>query len=126
MLDLKPQFGRSPLTDPRSLVSSLLFHAALLSVASLAALSVIVPRVPELPQVLRGELDPIDNRDPARTGGGSPGELGGMGETPVVPMAGGESAQGAARDPSADALLAEILPIPAPADAMQRALPGPQ
>src|SRR5512135_2455188 len=126
MLDLKSHLGQSPLTDPRSLGSSLLFHAVLLLVASLAALSMAVPAAPELPQVLRGELDPVDNRDPARTGGGSPGELGGVSETEVVPIAGGESTQGAARPPSADALLAEILPTPASADAGQQALPGPQ
>src|SRR5512135_3662166 len=112
MFDLKSHIGQSPLTDPRSLGSSLLFHAVLLFVASLAALSVAIPAAPELPQVLRGELDPVDNRDPARTGGGSPGALGGVGETEVVPIAGGESAQGAARTPTGDALLAEILPTP--------------
>jgi hypothetical protein len=126
MIDLKSQIGQTPLTDPRSLVSSLLFHAGLLFVASMAALSVVIPRAPELPQVLRGELDPIDNRDPAKTGGGGPGELGGLGETAVVPTAGGEANPGAVRDPSAEALLAEILPVPVPADALPRALPGPQ
>lgn len=126
MLDLKSHLGQSPLTDPRSLGSSLLFHAVLLFFASLAALSMAVPAAPELPQVLRGELDPVDNRDPARTGGGSPGELGGVGEDQVVPIAGSESAQGAARTPTGDALLAEILPTPTSADAVQRALPGPQ
>jgi hypothetical protein len=128
MLDLKTAIGRSPLTDPRSLAFSLLVHAALIVVASTAALSVVIPRAPELPQALEAELDSVDNRDPASmgAGGGGAGELGGMEETPMVPTAGGESSQGGARDPSADALLAEILPVPVPADALPRALPGPQ
>lgn len=116
---------RSPLTDPRSVGSSLLFHAVLLVVASVAALSVSIPAAPELSRALRGELDSVDNRA-ARDGGGSPGELGGEGMVEALPSASGPSARGESRDPAADALLSEILPSPMPSDAPQRALPGPQ
>jgi hypothetical protein len=121
----KPMIGRSPLTDPRSLGSSLLFHILLILVASAAALSVTVPERPELPHTLRGELDAVDNR-PAKEGGGAPGELGGMGLVPVLPRADGASPDGAARDPAAEALLSEILPTQNPTDGSHRALPGPQ
>ena len=130
MIGRKSLESRSPLTDPRSLVSSLLFHAALLIATSLAVLGVALPEAADLPQVLRGELDPVDNREPAKTGGGSAGELGGVGALPVVPRAAGESAAGAgaARDSSAEALLAEILPTSTTttADPARQALPGPQ
>lgn len=122
---LNDWLGRSPLTDPRSLASSALFHAVLLVVASLVALSVAAPAVNELPHVLRGELEPIDNRA-AETGGGAPGELGGEGIAEALPAADGAARTGAALDPAADALLAEILPAPHPVDAANRALPGPQ
>src|SRR5262249_23396473 len=56
--------------------------------------------------------------------GGSPGDLGGEGIVPVVPSAEGVAATGRTRDPAADALLSEILPAPATADASQQALPG--
>jgi hypothetical protein len=122
---LRNLIGASPLTDPRSLGSSLAFHALLLLLASLAALSAAVPVESERPHVLRGELDPVDSRA-AESGGGSPGELGGEGVTESLPAADGRSTRGESRDPAADALLAEILPTPAPSDAAQRALPGPQ
>lgn len=124
----QPQDGdrtSTPLTDPRSLGSSLVFHAMLLVVVSVAALSVRVQAVPEeTPAALRGELGPVDNRVPNESGGGSPGDLG---ATSTVQMAAdGRSAESQAlRDPTADALLSEILPAPASADASQRALPGP-
>ena len=46
-LNWKRLMSRSPLTDPRSLVSSLVFHGLLLGFASLVALSAVVPVVPE-------------------------------------------------------------------------------
>lgn len=122
---VKDWLSGSPLTDPRSLGSSLLFHAVLVLVASLAALSVAVPIEPVRPHVLSGELDPVDNRA-TETGGGSPGELGGQGAIEMLPSANGASPQGEVRDPAADALLSEILPKSTPTDAAQRALPGPQ
>jgi hypothetical protein len=122
----KEAFGQSPLTDPRSLFSSLLFHGLLVLAASLAALSVALPADRELPRALRGELDPVDNRAPSQEGGGGPGEIGGEGVLAALPAADGASASGSPRDPASDALLSEILPSPATADAAQRALPGPQ
>ena len=123
-LNWKVLMSRSPLTDPRSLVSSLVFHGLLLGLASLVALSAVVPVVPELPQALSGEIEPVDNRA-TQEGGGSPGELGGEGLVEALPRADGVAAAGATRDPAADALLSEILPAPLTAEA-QRALPGPQ
>ncbi|MDR3633678.1 MAG: VWA domain-containing protein [Isosphaeraceae bacterium] len=120
------RLGLSPLTDPRSLGSSLLFHALVLAVASLAILRAGTVTRPELPRVLRGEIDTVDNRAPAQEAGGSPGELGGLGVIPSQPSANGPSPRGAARDPSADALLAEILPSPTAANRSDLALPGPR
>lgn len=117
--------GRSPLTDPRSLGSSLVFHVILLVVASLAALTVAVPAAPERSQTLRGELDSVDNRA-SKDGGGGAGELGGEGLIEALPAANGPVPRGEGLDPAADALLAEILPTATPTDAAQRALPGPQ
>lgn len=54
--------GESPLTDPRSLVSSALFHALLVVVASLTALNVALPQAVSRPKALYGEIDPVDNR----------------------------------------------------------------
>src|SRR4051794_28654401 len=121
----KAVLGRSPLTDPQALGGSFAFHTVLLVVASLAALSVVVPAAPELPKVLRGELDPVDNRA-AKEGGGSPGELGGEGAIEALPAAAGQAPGDQPSDPAADALLSEILPSASAADAAQRALPGPQ
>jgi hypothetical protein len=114
----------SPLTDPRAVGSSLVFHLLLIGIASIAALRVGLPAEPETKTAIRGELGPVDNRAKEETGGGNPGELGG---TDLIQIAAdGRSAQSrAVRDPTADALLSEILPAPASADAAQRALPGP-
>lgn len=120
------RFGLSPLTDPRALGSSLLFHALVLTVASLAVLRAGTVERPELPRALRGEIDSVDNRAPTHEAGGSPGDLGGMGAVPALPSANGSTARGAARDPAADALLAEILPSPTAADRSDLALPGPR
>ena len=64
----------------------------------------------------------------AGSGGGSPGEIGGLGSIAFVAPAAGANPQGPGLDPAADALLNEILPSTAqqPAEALQRALPGPQ
>src|SRR5271166_3498315 len=125
-------FGETPLTDPRALGSSALVHVLLIAVASLTVLNVSITRVPEASGALRGELEPVDNRAEkskvAGSGGGSPGEIGGMGSIAFVAPAAGANPQGPGLDPAADALLNELLPSTAqqPAEALQRALPGPQ
>ncbi len=48
------------------------------------------------------------------TGGGSPGEIGGLGSIAFVAPAAGDNPQGPGLDPAADALLHEILPSPVP------------
>jgi hypothetical protein len=117
----KAELGHTPMTDPRSVAVSLVVNGALLIGASLMALGVVLPTQerPE-PRVLRGELEPTDNRA-YESGGGSPGELGGEGvelsaerRQPVPPT----------RDPAADAILAEVLPT-RPAAEPSRTLPGP-
>src|SRR4051794_18824385 len=58
-------FGETPLTDPRSVVVSLLVNGGLLLGASLMALGVVLPgETMPTPRVLNGELDPTDNRAP--------------------------------------------------------------
>ncbi|MBV8308977.1 MAG: hypothetical protein JO344_01125, partial [Planctomycetaceae bacterium] len=52
-------FGQTPLTDPRSLGSSLAVHLVLLAIASLSLLNVALPRLREGPSVLVGELEPV-------------------------------------------------------------------
>ena len=122
----------SPLTDPRSLVSSALFHGVVLLLASLTALHVALPLAGSRPKALYGELDPVDNRASVPSspglGGGSLGDIGGMSTIPLMPPSEGHKIGGVTRDPVADALLAEILPSsqPRPSDVPQRALPGPQ
>ena len=95
-------------------------------VASLAALSVAVPADPELPRTLRGEIDSVDNRA-AEDGGGGPGELGGQGVAELLPAAERaprRGARGVTRRPMPCSR--RSCPSAAPADAAQRALPGPQ
>jgi hypothetical protein len=118
--------ARSPLTDPRSLCSSLVFHVLLVVLASLVALSAVVPVAPDLPQALRGDLDPVDNRAPSEDGGGSPGQLGGDGLIEALPRGEDPTSGAPARDASADRLISEILPTLPSSDPSQRALPGPQ
>ena len=128
-----PELGRDPLTDPRSLGGSALFHALVLVVASLTILNGAIPLAESTrPKALYTEIDPVDNRDripPAPgEGGGGPGEIGGTSSAPFVSTVDGIKHQEATRDPVADNLLAEILPSPQPRpkEAHQRALPGPQ
>ena len=58
----KSLIGQTPMTDPRSLGSSIAIHAFLLFLASIAVLSVAGPELSALPRTLRGELEPTDNR----------------------------------------------------------------
>jgi von Willebrand factor type A domain len=128
------ELGQSPLTDPRALGSSALFHGLLVLLASLTVLNVAVPLGSEStrPKALFAELDPVDNREKVPPspgeGGGSPGEIGGTSSVPFVSTVEGKKPQEATRDPVADNLLAEILPNPEPkaAETSQRALPGPR
>jgi hypothetical protein len=125
------RMGETPLTDPRALGSSTVLHAILILAASLTVLNVSIPGTSETRSALRGELDPVDNRaskDSASGGGGSPGEIGGLGNIAFVAPAAGTDPQGPGLDPAADALLSEILPSTTqlPPEALQRALPGPQ
>jgi von Willebrand factor type A domain len=121
-----------PLTDFRSLGSSALLHVLLLVLASLTALNAVLPAPPPRAKALYGEFDPVDNRADVPSspgqGGGSQGEMGGLGTIAFVAPSDGTKASGATRDPVADALLAEILPSSQPkaAESLQRALPGPQ
>ena len=127
---LKRFADRSPMADPRSIGSSLVFHLILLGVASAAALSVATSGEPDKgPRAITAELDPVDNKagDTSVEGGGSPGALGDRitaalegAESPATPDSG--------RQAPADALLAEILPTPAAAgaDTLTQTLPGPQ
>lgn len=124
----KVELGRSPLTSPRALFSSTLFHILLLATASAVAVGLALPGGDAEPKALRGDFGPVDNRakEPSKAAGGGPGELGG--EVPIESVriaADGRAERGAARDAAADALLAEALPAPTAAAPDQRALPGP-
>ena len=123
--------GESPLTDLRSLASSVLFHSLLLLVLWLVVgINAVIPATESAAQPIRTEIGPVDNRADANTaageGGGSPGEIGGLSKVALTsPDA--RNSVAASRDP-ADALLAEILPSSKPlgAETLQKALPGPQ
>jgi hypothetical protein len=125
-------FGETPMTDPRSLGSSALVHILLLLLASLSVLNVAMPRLSDSPSALKGELEPVDSRvtqgKTAGEGGGSAGEIGGLGSIAFVAPTAGSNPRGPGLDPAADALLNEILPSTAqkPAEVLERALPGPQ
>lgn len=123
--------GETPMTDPRSLGSSFLVHAAIVLLTSFTVMTATMPRAAEGPMTLRGEVEPVDNRANVGKvpgeGGGSPGEIGGLGRVAFVAPS-SEGAQGAGLDPAAETLLRDILPsrTQPPAEGLQRALPGPQ
>ena len=121
-------FGATPLTDPRSLVGSALFHVCLLLVVSLKILNAVLPQTaPASTKALYAEVDPVDNRaerfprSPGE-GGGGPGDIGGTSTLPFIPVDNGKDSQNATRDPAAETLLAEILPssLPRPHETPQR------
>lgn len=127
---LKSWAERSPLTDPRSLLSSAIFHALVLLAASAAVLGVAAPTETERPQVLRGEVDPVDNRASSveGEGGGAPGPLAperlASALEAVAPKE--KSSEASATPPApAEALLSEILPSSTPAESVKQSLPGP-
>ena len=124
--------GDTPLTDPRALGCSAVFHVVVVLLASLTALNVALPVAESRPKALHAELDPIDNRADIPSspgeGGGGIGDIGGMSSLPLVPPSDATQSLGPTHDPAADTLLAEILPSsqPQPSESFQRALPGPQ
>ena len=125
--------GQTPLTDPRSLGSSALFHALVVLVASLTALNAAVLPMGESGRrkAINAEFDPVDNRDSVPfspgEGGGSPGEIGGISSVPLVSTTEETKPPETIRDPLADNLLAEIVPSSQPklSETMQSSLPGP-
>lgn len=118
----------TPLADPRSVGSSVLFHGLLVVAASAAALSVVTPEPAVGPKALRAELETVDNRanQAPGEGGGSPGELGGDRLAAALEAMTPASGGAAVRPAPSDALLAEILPSPVRSEAVQQALPGPE
>ena len=56
-----PRYPDTPLTDPRSLLSSLSVHALLLFLASLVVLSAVVPEDAQRPEVLRAEIESLED-----------------------------------------------------------------
>ncbi len=113
---------RSPLTDPRALVLSLVIHAILLVIASVLAFQVVVPVGESGPgRALTGELEATDNRAKADTSGGTgdpEGRAADLSAEPGIPAP-------PTRDPAADALLSEILPTRESAELTSQTLPGP-
>ena len=122
----------SPMTDPRSLASSLLVHAAMVAIISIAAFSSRdTLEANPAPKAIMASLDPIDNRDNDKTpgeGGGGPGEVGSEQFAPSLDPnpASAEVSKTAALNPTADALLAEILPTTPSTENTHQSLPGPQ
>jgi hypothetical protein len=72
--------GPTPLTDPRSLASAVVVHLLLLILVSLLAWRATAPAWEPPWPVVQADLGPIDNRAEDDSGGGGPGELGGLGE----------------------------------------------
>jgi len=123
-----PMFGRSPLTDPRSLASSVLFHGpgdprcVGGRVASGVTIGLAPRRLPSRPRLARSTTVP-QPRAQAGPRGRSAATL--------FPKNSGSRPMAAPpnrrrwRDPAAEALLADVLPAPTSPDASLRALPGP-
>jgi len=113
---------RSPLTDPRALVLSLLVHVLLLAVASVVAFRVAGPRIEPGPgRALQGELEGTDNRAKADSAGGT-GQP--EGRSADISAEAGMPAP-PTRDAAADALISEILPTRDSAEMTTETLPGP-
>ena len=92
------ELGQSPLTDPRALGSSAVFHALVVLLASLTILNAAMPLGSQStrPKALYTEIDPVDNREKIPPvpgeGGGSPGEIGGTSSVPFVSTVEGNKA----------------------------------
>lgn len=109
------RLGETPMTDPRSLGSSVLFHVALAALGAFTVMNVVGSPSASRPTTIRGELGPVDNRADQSVpsgsgGGGGPGEMGGLGDPLDAVRPSNSPAVKAERDPAADALLSEILP----------------
>ena len=113
---------RSPLTDPRALVCSLLIHAVLLTTASILALRVVAPLdEPVSGGTINGELEGTDNRARDDSGGssGAPeGRAVDVSAEPGIPAP-------PSKDSAAEALISEILPTRESAELTSKTLPGP-
>lgn len=84
----------TPLTNPRSLLSSVAFHATLLLLASLVVLTAVIPDSAKPNRVMRAEIGLVDNRVLEGEGGGGPGELGSARGAVSIPlMADGEQVE---------------------------------
>ncbi|MDG3002490.1 hypothetical protein [Paludisphaera mucosa] len=128
----EPRLGRTPLTDPRALLTSTAFHVLLAALASLTVLTAVMTPTDEGTgrKAMRGDLGPVDNRadrppDSGAGGGGGPGEIGGLGDPDMAVRPTDAPAVKPVRDPTADALLNEILPqsVVKPDAALSRDLP---
>jgi hypothetical protein len=81
LLDL---LQRSPLTDPRASLGSAAVHGLVLILAATVVVAVAPGGAGERPvNVIKGDLDPIDNRVSPKESGGAPGPEGGEGEVAV-------------------------------------------
>ena len=123
------ELGRSPLTDLRALASSAAFHGLLLLACSLLVLQAVLPGgEDDEPPGLVGELGPVDNRASSGVApGGGPEELGGTLTAEQMRQLGAASAvEAAAPDDLADALVDQILALPAAADPSADPLPLPE
>jgi von Willebrand factor type A domain len=113
---------RSPLTDPRALVCSMVVHGLILAIASVIALRVVAPPEGSAPgRTMQGELESTDNRALGETGGtsGQPeGRAADLSAEPGIPAP-------PSKDPAADALLSEVLPTHDSAETTTETLPGP-
>ena len=131
--ELTGRIGKTPLTDPRSLGGSLLVHAGLALLASLAAIGVAIQQEPDVSKAIQAALEPVDNRaKPDESGGGAPGEVSpdrlAEAVASLAPPSEAPSTSGIppTRDPATDALLSEIVPTRANTETLPHALPGPQ
>jgi hypothetical protein len=128
------KFGKTPMTDPWSLGSSVLVHALLILVTSLVVLNAAVSRLAQRPSSLQGELEPVDNRAERRKsangagGGGARGEIGGLGNFEFEAPDTQASPWSPGRNQAADTMLNEILPVISSkqAEMLQHTLPGPE
>ena len=117
------KLGKSPLTDPRAVVCSLLVHLAILAIASLLAVRGGGPGGGDSApgRSMTGDLDPTDNKAAGESGGtsgdpeGRAADLSAEAGIPAPPSS----------SPAADALLSEVLPTRDRAEATSETLPGP-